>query len=172
MAISPLLSMAGTALVPLARDLVEQISDGLSFQQMLGSRGAGDAAPGVAASGHAPAIFPASPEAARLEAIRRQPHRELAALVDRLRERLSAAGIELSAPVPLKIGVGGDIQVDGDHPQRAAIEDLLNADAQLTSTFRQVAGVLAGRHNATTGDLNSTELRLTIGASDFKLAFE
>lgn len=172
MAISPLLSIAGTALAPLARDVVEQISAGLSFQKLLGRDDASRATDATAPITHSTASFPASPAAAQLEAIRRQPLQELETLVDRLRERLSAAGIDLSEAIPLKVGNRGDLQVDANHPDRATIEDLLAADSQLTSTFRLVANALTSQHNATSGDPISTEFRLTIDASGFNLAFE
>ena len=172
MAISPLLSLAGTALAPLAREVVGQITDGLSFQRLLASGDTSHANDVAAAGEDSAARFAESPEAARLDAIRRQPRKELEAYVDRLRHRLSAAGIDLTEPIPLKVGHRGDIQVDGQHPDRAAIEDLLAADSQLTSTFRLLANAFNSQNGGASADRLANEFRLTIDASKFNLGLE
>lgn len=169
MSISPLFSIAGAALAPLARDVVEQLGDGLSFEKLLGRDGRAQAGGTDASLADPHAGFPASPEAALLEAIRRQPLKELEAYVDRLRDRLSAAGIDLSEEIALTLGSRGEIQVDGLHPDRAAVEELLAGDTQLTSTFRQLANALAGRTTSTAGNPISDEFRLAISATDFNL---
>ncbi|HJN08764.1 MAG TPA: hypothetical protein QF564_08730 [Pirellulaceae bacterium] len=170
MAISPLLSIAG--------DVVEQITDGLSFQRLLGRHDPSSADAANVPVGHpatefleSPEAFSRSPKAAQLEAIRRQPLKELEAYVDRLRERLLAAGIDLSEAIPLKVGNRGDIQVDDNHPDRAAIEDLLASDSQLATTFRLLSNALANQYNAASGNQLSNEFRLTIEASNFKMEF-
>ena len=172
MAISPLLTIAGTALAPLARDLIEQVSDGLSFQNLLG-RKEDPASQATSTTDSAPRLeIGSSLNAERLEAIRRQPFKELEAYVERLRDRLAAAGIDLTESLPLKAGSRGDIQVDGGHIDRAAIEELLAADAQLSADFRLLANTLENLHNANlTGSLVE-EFRLTLEATDFTMAFE
>ena len=171
MAISPLFSIAGNVLAPLARDVVEQITDGLSFQKLLQRDEPSDADSANASVDHSATQLPSSPEAAQLDAIRRQPLKELEAFVDRLRQRLLAGGIDLSDAIPLKVGNHGDIQVDDVHPDRAAIEELLAADTQLVKTFRLLSNALANQYNATSGDRVSSEFRLSIEATDFKMEF-
>ena len=175
MAIPPLLSIAGNTLVPLARDVVEQVTSGLSFQKLLRPDGPSSANAANPPVDHSSPPFQTSSNAtssnaAQLEAIRSQPLKELEAYVARLRERLLAAGIDLSKEIPLKVGLGGDIQVDGAHPDRAAIEDLLATDSQLAATFRMLANALAKQHEAMSGNPFSSEIELTIGASEFKVA--
>jgi len=170
MAISPLLSIAGKTVVPFARDIVEQVTGGLtSFQKLLRPDKPSDVDATSSSDDDPTPHFPASASAAQLEAIRNQPLKELEAFVDRLRDRLLTAGIDLSKEIPLKVGLGGDIHVDGAHSDRAAIEDLLTADSQLAATFRMLSNALAKQHKATSGDSFSSELRLTIDASEFKV---
>jgi len=176
MAIPPLLSIAGNTLVPLARDVVEQVTSGLSFQKLLRPDGPSSANAANPPVDHSSPPFQTSSNAtssnaAQLEAIRSQPLKELEAYVARLRERLLAAGIDLSKEIPLKVGLGGDIQVDSAHPDRAAIEELLATDSQLAAPFRMLAKALTNQYNATSGDPFSSAFRLTIEASEFNLAF-
>ena len=174
MAISSLLSIAGNTLAPFAREVVEQATGGLSFEKLLrlGRPTGKDARSAVDFSASQLPASPdaSSPTAAQLEAIRRQPPKELEAYVDRLRERLLAAGIDLTKAIPLKVGLGGEIQVDGDHPDRAAIEDLLATDSQLAATFRMLANTLTKQFDATSGEPFSSEFRLTVEASEFKVS--
>jgi hypothetical protein len=173
MSIPPLLSIASKTLVPLARDIVEQVTSGLSFQKRL--RLDRPSRPDANKESADHPRFPSAANAtatnaAQLEAIRSQPLKELEAYVERLRERLLVAGIDLSTEIPLKVGLGGDIQVDGAHPDRAAIEDLFANDSQLSATFRMLSNALTDRYDVVHDEPFSSELQLTIDASEFTVA--
>ena len=172
MAISALLTLAGNALAPAARDVVQHVAEGLSFQNLLGREKATSTDGGHDMTAPDHPKLPPSPEAAQLAAIQRQPLEELQAYVDRLRDRLSAAGIDLSETISLKVGSRGEIQVDGTHPHRAEIEELLAGDARLTSNFRLLSNVMASQFDPAAGDRTSRELRLTIDAASFDVALD
>jgi hypothetical protein len=62
----------------------------------------------------------------------------IAALADRIRQQLAAAGIGLSQPVELVSDGLGGIALAGPHPQQAAIEDLLASDVLLQRDFNNL----------------------------------
>lgn len=59
-----------------------------------------------------------------------------------LTHMLSAAGIDLSRPIDMSLGEDGRVSVDRRHPQAAAIEARLNADAGASSAIRQALSEL------------------------------
>jgi len=126
---SPLLPIAGTAALSLARETVGAIGSGLSFATEL-LRQDNDAA--RAASEPAPIDLPPSAAQERFE-------QALADFVARLRQRLAILGIDVGDPLALESDGLGGIQVDGERPDRAAIEQSLAGDPQLLAEFQKLA---------------------------------
>ena len=56
----------------------------------------------------------------------------------RLQQRLAAAGVASSQPLELVSDGLGGVQVSGDHPDRALIEQTLNGDPALLAQFQQL----------------------------------
>lgn len=58
-------------------------------------------------------------------------------LTDRIKDLLSAAGIELATPVSLAISADGTLVVDGQHPQRELIETAIAHDTAVEQLVAQ-----------------------------------
>ncbi|MEQ8788659.1 MAG: hypothetical protein RIC55_20280 [Pirellulaceae bacterium] len=71
-----------------------------------------------------------------------------------LQDRLAAGGVDLSQPITLQTDSFGGIEVAGDHPDRALIEQILADDAALTAAFQQLSSEHA---TVATGDAKSLE---------------
>ena len=141
---SPLLPIAGTAALSLARETVGAIGSGLSFAAELLRQDNDEAR---AAREPAPIDLPPSAAQERFE-------QALADFVARLRQRLAVLGIDLDEPLALEGDGLGGIQVDGDRPDRAAIEQSLAGDRQLLAEFQQLAeqyAALGGSHDGLGG---------------------
>jgi len=126
MAVSALLPIAGVAAVSLAREAVSAVGSGLSFAAELVRQGRGDGA------------SPAADESA-ITAAREQFTAALSQFAKRLRQHLEAAGMAVSGPIELAADGLGGIEVGGNHPQQAAIEELLAADGSLREQFVSLA---------------------------------
>jgi hypothetical protein len=123
---SPLLPIAGTAALSLARETVGAIGSGLSFAAQL-LRQDNDAA--LAAP---PIALPAS-------AAGEQFDNSLAAFVAHLRNRLASLGIDVREPLELESDGLGGIQIGGDRADRAAVEQALTGDRHLLDEFQKLA---------------------------------
>jgi hypothetical protein len=134
--------MAG---VGLARATAAVIGDGLSFAAEL-SRSTETTAE----------------EAQESAAVRQRSdmNRRIEAFAQRVREQLSAAGFELSQPLTLTGDGLGGISA-GDHPHRAAIEELLEGDVLLLRDFER----LKDEHESSAGPANDFQLTITQPAS-------
>jgi hypothetical protein len=122
---SPLLPIAGTAALSLAGETARAIGSGLSFATEL-LRQDNDAA-----TAPRPIELPPSPAEQRLEQAIRD-------FVNRLRERLASAGIELAGPLVLESDGLGRIQVGGERSDESAIEDAVGDD-RLLAEFNRLA---------------------------------
>jgi len=67
----------------------------------------------------------------------------------RLQARLAAQGVDLGRPITLQADGFGGVKVEGDHPDRALIEQILASDAELTADFQRLSGQYAA---AATGE--------------------
>jgi hypothetical protein len=123
MNVSPLIPAAGIAAMALARGAAGAVQGGLAFAAEL-LRPDDSQQP-------APIIAPVP-----------RPEEFQAALRDfagKLRERLAAAGVSASHEIELLSDGLGSIQVSGDHPERALIEQTINGDAGLLAEFHALA---------------------------------
>jgi hypothetical protein len=115
-ALWPIMGVAG---IGLARAATSAVSDGLSFAAEL-------------ARGLAPRDAASEPSAAELQ--KEQLQQRMEALAARIKQQLAEAGIEVTQPLTLTSdGLGGLTALD--HPQRAAIESLLEGDVLLLRDF-------------------------------------
>ncbi|HEX5106717.1 MAG TPA: hypothetical protein VFV87_23010 [Pirellulaceae bacterium] len=151
---SPLLPLAGTAALSLARETVGAIGNGLSFATELLRQDRRAASP----TEPEPNAVATSDASARFE-------EALCSFVARLKQRLAAAGVGLNDPLELTDDGLGGIQVAGDRFDRAEIEQLLAADRQLVSEFQR----LAEQQQALAADaaqMSSFALRITSGEAE------
>lgn len=129
---SPLIPIGGVALGTLALSALRELHPGQFLHELwkgrneAGSEGSteADASKADADSGVTEQV---------------DPSRALHSLVNQLRTRLVAAGVDVTQPIILKDDGRGGVIVDGDHPDRVAIEELFAADALLRSEFQSVA---------------------------------
>ena len=83
--------------------------------------------------------------------------RRIEQLAQRIKQQLEAAGIDLAEPLTLTGDGLGGISA-GDHPQKAAIESLLESDVLLLRDFER----LADEHQ----ELAATEFSVVVAASE------
>jgi len=118
----------GTAAAALGREAAKSMSDTLSFAATLAS---------------GPAEVVKEPEIAKTAASDADCKAACEQAVERFREsayqRLTAAGVDLSQPIELQSDGLGGIQVAGEHPDRALIEQTLSGDLNLQQQFRSLA---------------------------------
>ena len=119
---STLWPIVGVAGIGLARAATAAVSDGLSFATEL--------ARGMTQSDE-------TSEASTAEQQTQQLQQRIDALAARIKQQLSEAGIDITRPLTLTSdGLGG--LTAADHPQRAAIESLLESDVLLLRDFDQL----------------------------------
>jgi hypothetical protein len=138
-----------TSSLPLARQFVASITDGLSFTQKLfdqlreqGVRAASDSAE---EAGSLPAIS----VPVRTDHLADLADREIRDFVEQFTDRLGAIGLDTGDPIELKSTGNGEIVVNSHHPQRAVIEELLRRDLELRTAFHRAAAAGAAHHRAT-----------------------
>jgi hypothetical protein len=81
----------------------------------------------------------------------------------RLQLRLAAQGVDLGRPITLRGDGFGGVEVEGDHPDRARIEQILAGDAELTADFQRLSGqyaAAAGENQPLAGDDESACARV------------
>jgi hypothetical protein len=118
MASASLLPVLGVAGIGLARAATAAIGEGLSFAAELMR---GEEPPASTSVEQEPGEIPQA----------------INALVSRIKKQLAAAGIDVTQPLTLTSdGLGGITA--GDHPQRAAIEELLESDVLLLRDFERL----------------------------------
>lgn len=122
MSLSPLLPAAGIAAAALARGAVSAVESGLSFASQLCR---GDSPP--------------DPPPVDVQPTRPEFEADLRDFSRLLQQRLAAAGVGQSGQLDLVSDGLGGVQVSGDHPDRARIEQTLNGDVALLARFQQLA---------------------------------
>ncbi|MDX1948783.1 MAG: hypothetical protein SFU86_25570 [Pirellulaceae bacterium] len=113
---------AGIAATTLARGASAAVESGLSFLSQLGG--------GESPTSKSPAA--ATPDRQEFEA-------RLRDFAHQVQQRLSASGAGSTGPLELVSDGLGGVQVSGDHPDRARIEQVLSGDAALLARFQQLA---------------------------------
>ena len=121
-----LLTLGGIAATGLAKTAVQAVNQGLSF--------AAELAKSATADGNA-----TDEEASRLAELRSDHAARIAEFADRIRRELEAAGIDLEEPIEVTSDGLGGIALASDHPQRAAIQELLATDVLLQRDFQRLA---------------------------------
>lgn len=137
MSINPLIPLAGAYAIEVAKQVARPLASGATFAQTLL---AGSALPAAAKpprpvdqdqylpSAHAVAAASAADAA----------NRSLAEFQTLLRQRMSAAGLDPSAPMLLRSDVFGEFGSVEGHPQAAGVENLLARDPELSRAFEQL----------------------------------
>ena len=121
MSLPSLLPLAATSVAPVVGKVVERVAEGLSFLDVLHGQDDNAAA--------------TPPSRAVVNAL----DGDFAELSDRLRERLSSLGIDVTRPIRLKQDIRDRIVVDDDHPDRVLIESIFSNDEELANLFNAVA---------------------------------
>ena len=137
--------IAGAAGASLARATTAAVQGSMAFATEL-AKGIGAAPKDVDAETKTAA-------AERQESLKRR----IEQLAERIRQQLEAAGIDMSQPLSLTSDGLGGISA-GDHPQRAAIESLLESDVLLLRDFER----LADEHQS----LATTEFSVVVGTAE------
>ena len=95
-------------------------------------------------------------------------------LVEHLRTRLQSAGVQLSQPITLKEDGWGGVVVDGDHPDRLAIEELFASDQELRAEFQTISQAATSERDRLASGFGPSlgEFRLQIDRETAAIAFE
>lgn len=159
MPLSTLLPIGGAALGAIASRAISSLSQGLNFREHLSQ------ADGAGAEDTKPATSPRSHFNLK-DAVTR--------FVAQLQQQLESYGVDSSQAVTLKLGPQGAIEVDGDHPERAKIEDLLRQDGDLTAAFRELSATATENRErfAVGNDNRFGEFRLEVRAGEASIRFE
>lgn len=160
--ISSLLPVGGAALGALALETLRHMPPGKFLQELLN---------GSSSPSESPA---SSREATTATRITLDLPKAIPAFAAKLRQRLGDMGVGLEQPITLKSDGHGGILVDGDHPHRMLVEDLVAFDDELAADFRAIAAAATEEHerqSAATGGL-SRDFRLRIGPQASTVGFE
>ncbi|MBC8351168.1 MAG: hypothetical protein H8E66_04230 [Planctomycetes bacterium] len=152
MTLPSLLPLAGAAIAPVLGKVIESVSERLSFLDVLHKQ---------EQSGEAEEVQ--SVKTSTLES-------EFAELADRLRERLSPFGIDLSTPLRLKQDGRDRIVVEGDHPDRVLIEGIIGSDEGLASLFNEVAKSATSSRQETKRGITG-EFQIVLRPTDASIEF-
>jgi hypothetical protein len=89
---------------------------------------------------------------------------QTAALHQILVDKLQASGVDLSDAIELRTDADGRILVAPGHPDRGAIEQVLDADPELTSQLRTLFHQVANLKNSSGADAapNAADIRLVV----------
>jgi hypothetical protein len=152
MALSSLLPLAGAAIAPVLGKVIDGVSEGLSFLDVLHKQEQ------VRETDAAHAAEPSTPQ------------HDFVELADRLRERFAQFGIDLATPLRLKQNGRDRVVVDGDHPDRVLVESIFRDDKELTELFHEVADSAArGRAEADSGI--TKDFHFVLAATDALIEF-
>jgi hypothetical protein len=88
--------------------------------------------------------------------------RELRGLEERLAQRLSGLDIDADVPFELKFDGHNGLVVDGNHPQRAEIEDLVRDDPALITAFHRVAAAAVACRRAALDPEQADEIHVVV----------
>jgi hypothetical protein len=156
---SPLISIGGAALGGLAIHALKSVQSG-GFLRELVSKKDNEPVTSKESESVPPPQFDLSSELPRF--------------LQQLHQRLKAEGIDLSQPLVLKDDGRGGVIVDGDHPYRAEVEELVNNDVQLTSSFQAIVAAATRERDEMSSWLGDSlgEFRLEIGDRGDAIRFE
>lgn len=152
MTLPSLLPLAGAAFAPMLGKVIEGVTEGLSFLDVLHEQ---------EQAGEADAVQAAEPSTLQ---------DDLVELADRLREKFAQLGIDLATPLRLKQEGRDRVVVDGDHPDRVLVESIFRDDQELTKLFSKVADSAASGRDETDSFIR-TEFRLVLGQADAQIEF-
>jgi hypothetical protein len=151
----PLLSLfplAGATIAPVLGKVIDGVTEGLSFLDVLHKQEQADSVDTVEAT-----------ESSTLQ-------QDFVDLADRLRERFTQFGIDLSTPLRLKQDGRDRVVVDGDHPDRVLIESIFGNDEELTNLFAAVAASANDGGDASNSGITK-EFRFVISQTDALIEF-
>jgi hypothetical protein len=146
MAIPSLLPIGGAALGVLASRAISGLSQGLSFQSLMAE----------------PKKDPSTTSVIETQPILNLDE-ALPKFTRRLYERLHAEGVDLSQPFSLKYTASGSVVLDGDHPDRATIEDILSQDHQLALELKAIESAVTDHRDETSDPFGEFRLRFEDG---------
>ena len=167
---SALIPIAAAAVQTITQQLAEVARGSLSFARELAATTSDDGHSSLAMSSAAADLTPEGAVAAgqtQLEIRRDQIRVLLQSVHARLAPRFQEAGIDLSEPVTLAADPSGRILESGGHWDRAAVEQMVEADPQLTADLLRLleqAGQLAASTAADGGVGEKTDIRLVLDA--------
>lgn len=152
MSLSSLIPLAGAAVAPVLGKVIDGVAEGISFLDVLHTQ----AEDGVDEAGEAT-------DSNTLQ-------QNIAELADRLRERFTQLGIDLSTPLRLKQDGRDRVVVDGDHPDRVLIESIFGNDEELMDLFKGVAQSATDLEEPSDSEI-TREFRFVLGQSDASIEF-
>ena len=173
MYLPPLVSLP--AFAPLAADVSDRITDGVSFAQILAQHLGGstrdeglDAVGGSAGDGGLATLASSSLHAHKLAA------QSLQDFLAKFRPWAAENGIQLSPPIQLKSDGRGGVVLANDPPDRAKIERLLASRPELSSAFRLLSASqqMATRLSRSPESDLVGEFRLAVGPDSTEVTFE
>lgn len=151
MNVPSLLPLASAAVAPVVERVIDGVAEGISFLNVLHGESETEAVDSSDATAE------------------RSSQNGFAELVDRVRERFSRLGLDLSTPMRLKQDGRGRVVVDGDHPERVLAESIFGSDVELQNLFASVAKAAT---EANANDSNVTkEFRLVLGPTEASIEF-
>ncbi len=160
MSLSPLIPIATAAAGSIATGAADLIGDGLSFAGTL-IDDVSKRIQSIAADD--PPFVSINDREAALKSLHRATQDSLERLRGILTQKLSSAGIHTDAPIELRSDGLGSVQAVDDHPQRAAIERLLNEDRSLATLFNHLTSQQAFLESLETGeDVDPMEISIRL----------
>ena len=152
MTLPPFLPLAGAAIAPALEKVIEGVTEGLSFLDALHKQDHVDEAnTGQAADTNNLQL-------------------DFTQLKDRLRERFTQLGIDLTTPLRLKQDGRDRVVVDGDHPDRVLVESIFGNDEELTDLFQAVANSAISDRGKTDSGITK-EFRFVLTQTDAMIEF-
>ena len=143
----------------LASKAFSSLSNGLSFELQL----AGESAPSDSKE-----------NAGKETQVSLDLTQALPQFLSQLRDRLGAAGVDLSQSFTLKDDGMGAIVVEGEHSDRLAIEYILSQDPKLNEQFQAIAAATSEKRQADPSGAENRfgEFRLTLANGAANIHFE
>ena len=169
----PLLSAAVSAATPVA-DRLQHLAEGLSFAatlaQRIASSGSDRDASADAGAQHVnrrPLASSAATNAHRLA------QKSLDKFLVKFRRLASQHDVDGSQPIRLKSDGQSGVHVDGHHPDRAKIEQLLDSSPDLAASFRRLAAAqTTASQLSQPGERLRGEFRLDIQPNEVEVLFK
>jgi hypothetical protein len=176
-ATAALLPIAATTAQFLVREVSDVVKQGISFVEMLHTpdetAAATDTA-AVSASASESLELTGDSQMVRWKTAWQNTNAQTAALHRILVEKLQDSGVDLSEAVVLMTDADGRVLAANGHPDRAAIEQVLASDSELTAQlrqlFQQVANLQSPSGTAVTP--NAADIRLVVSKDQALFAAE